>query len=555
MWKMKLSVKLVGGFMVVSLIALVVGYIGSTRVQTISRADSLMYEVNTRPLGDMGDVATSFQKMRGFLKDIFITKYLLNKDAGDLAVKIKEMDQQTQTAIDKFEESIRSADIRKDFGVLKAALTQYYPVRDKIVNLAMEGNKEEALKAMMGDGALVAKQADGAIKSLFQLNINHAGEAAKDNASTAGSAVLYTWIAAGGGTVLALALGLFLSLSVTRPINRVVEGLLEASDQVGAASGQVASAGEQLAEGASEQAAAIEETSSSLEEMSSMTRQNAEHANRADSLMGGTREVVARADESMNQLTGSMAEISRSSQETSRIIKTIDEIAFQTNLLALNAAVEAARAGEAGAGFAVVADEVRNLAMRAAEAAKNTAGLIEETVKRVKEGSDLVEKTSAEFSEVTSSAAKMSELVGEINAASHEQAQGIEQINKAVGEMDKVVQQNAANAEETASASEEMSVQAEQMKSFVNELSEIVAGAGAGSGSHAGASAARGKAKKYKRDKKAAADFHYAADTGRKAAPKGSNGVQKVSYGAPAGYNSFKPEHLIPFDDGEANSF
>ncbi|MGA2227579.1 MAG: methyl-accepting chemotaxis protein, partial [Syntrophobacteraceae bacterium] len=176
------------------------------------------------------------------------------------------------------------------------------------------------------------------------------------------------------------------------------------------------------------------------------------------------------------QLTSSMTQISKASQEISKIIKTIDEIAFQTNLLALNAAVEAARAGEAGAGFAVVADEVRNLAMRAADAAKNTADLIESTVKKIKDGSEVVEKTSVEFSRVASSAVKMNELVGEIAAASSEQSQGIEQLNKAVGEMDQVVQRNASNAEESAAASEEMNGQAARMNGFVHDLVVIIGG-------------------------------------------------------------------------------
>jgi len=280
------------------------------------------------------------------------------------------------------------------------------------------------------------------------------------------------------GIAAIIAVALLITRSITKPVNRIIEGLNEGADQVSSASGQVSSSSQSLAEGASEQAASIEETSSSLEEMSSMTKQNADNARQADTLMKEANQVVGQANDSMTELTGSMEEISKASEETSKIIKTIDEIAFQTNLLALNAAVEAARAGEAGAGFAVVADEVRNLAMRAADAAKNTADLIEGTVKRVKDGSDLVTRTNDAFKQVAESSSKVGELVGEIAAASNEQAQGIDQTNKAVAEMDKVVQQNAANAEESASASEEMNAQAEQMKGMVNELVVLVGGSG-----------------------------------------------------------------------------
>ncbi len=288
------------------------------------------------------------------------------------------------------------------------------------------------------------------------------------------------------GLVLALVIGIFLAfyitVSITRPIRRVIEGLTLGSQQVASASGQVSSASQSLAEGSSQQAASIEETSSSLEEMSSMTKQNSENAAQADLLMKEANTVVAKANDSMNQLIISMDDISKASDETSKIIKTIDEIAFQTNLLALNAAVEAARAGEAGAGFAVVAEEVRNLAMRSAEAAKNTANLIEGTVTKVRDGSTLVTKTNEAFTQVATSSAKVGELVGEIAAASREQSTGIEQVNIAVSEMDKVIQQNAANAEESASASEEMNAQAETMNDFVNELVGLVEGSAAALG-------------------------------------------------------------------------
>lgn len=266
--------------------------------------------------------------------------------------------------------------------------------------------------------------------------------------------------------------------SIISSVNSVINRLKNITPEIDSASIQVADASQALAEGASEQAAAIEETSSSLEEMASMTKQNALHASEADNLMKDAKKVIDMANRSMTGLTDSMEKISSGSKETSKIIKTIDEIAFQTNLLALNAAVEAARAGEAGAGFAVVADEVRNLAMRAADAAKNTAVLIEDTVTRIKDGTVLVAETNSAFSEVSNSSSAIGNLVGEIASASNEQADGIEQINRAVVEMNKVVQRNAAGAEESASASQEMSGQTKQLRVVVSDLIAIVGGCG-----------------------------------------------------------------------------
>jgi methyl-accepting chemotaxis protein len=235
-------------------------------------------------------------------------------------------------------------------------------------------------------------------------------------------------------------------------INHVVARMNMVNQELQNTISELAAASQGVTEAATQQASSLEETSASLEQMSSMTKQNADHAQQADKLMGDANQVVIKANESMTNLIGSMQTISKSSEETSHIIKTIDEIAFQTNLLALNAAVEAARAGEAGAGFAVVADEVRNLAMRAAEAAKNTSALIEGTVQRINEGSELVTKTNQAFAEVGDNMAKTGQLISEIASASREQSMGIDQINNAVSEIDKSTQQNAQVAEELAAS-------------------------------------------------------------------------------------------------------
>jgi methyl-accepting chemotaxis protein len=285
---------------------------------------------------------------------------------------------------------------------------------------------------------------------------------------------IVTALVFGIALVAAVLIWLFVAHGITGTINKVVGQLTQTSGQIGSAASQVSSISHQMAEGAGDQASSIEETSSSLEELSSMTRQNYDNVRQADTLGKEARENIMKVNQKLAQMMAAIKDVEKNSDETQKIVKTIDEIAFQTNLLALNAAVEAARAGEAGAGFAVVAEEVRNLAIRSAEAAKNTSDLIGNTVNSVKEGASLCGEANEAFKNDADITEKTSKLVSEIASASQEQSTGIEQINRAVAELDTVTQQNAANAEESAAASEEMNAHAERLINVVEDLVEVV---------------------------------------------------------------------------------
>ena len=328
----------------------------------------------------------------------------------------------------------------------------------------------------------------GLLEQLAEINATISEDAVEDahNAVAQASTMMIGAIII--GVVVALGLGVFLSRSIAGSLKRVIDSLGAGADQVSSAADQVAESGQSLAEGASEQASSLEESSASLEEMASMTRQNSENANEANRAAREAHEGAQRGGKALEEMLNTMEKIKTSSDETAKIIQTIDEIAFQTNLLALNAAVEAARAGDAGKGFAVVAEEVRNLAQRSAEAARNTSALIEGSQQNAQEGVTASQDVSKVLNEVSGAIDRVVQLIAEVSAASNEQTQGIEQINTAVAQMDQVTQTNAGNAEETAAAGEELTSQAHELLQMVHTLTEVVKGAGSvsHSGSHGG---------------------------------------------------------------------
>ncbi|MEQ1912156.1 MAG: methyl-accepting chemotaxis protein, partial [Vicinamibacterales bacterium] len=279
------------------------------------------------------------------------------------------------------------------------------------------------------------------------------------------------------GFALTVGLGMLVVVRVNKRLNAAVVSLSESSGEVMCASEQVAGSAQTLSQGATEQAASLEETSASMEEMASMTRRNAESTRQAVTLVADVHRRAHESTDALQQMVQSMDAIQDSSQKVSKIIRTIDEIAFQTNILALNAAVEAARAGEAGMGFAVVADEVRSLAQRSAQAAKDTAALIEESIAKARSGNQKVGQVAESIAGITDAVSRVKALVEDVSEASRQQTQGLDHVAQALSQMERVTQDTAATAEESAAASEELSAQAAVTLEVVGQLQSLVGAA------------------------------------------------------------------------------
>ncbi|PAW78399.1 MAG: hypothetical protein B9S32_07700 [Verrucomicrobia bacterium Tous-C9LFEB] len=420
-----------------------------------------------------------------------------------LKEQIDGLSKEANEAIKKYEEAISSEENRRNFENFKEKRGINGQFRNQFLALA-ETNKDEARKLIDGAFSEAYKNYSAAGDVLLDYN-ERVGTQRGDTLAGLVTQMITLLAVVGTLCVLIGAVASWFAIrSVNSALSRISDILNSNAEQVSSAASQVSASSQMLAEGASESAASIEETSSSMEEMSSIVELNANNAQSSKELANQTRHTtttnvervqelkasVTEAQASSKQLTDAMEAIKVSSDSISKIIKTIDEIAFQTNILALNAAVEAARAGEAGMGFAVVADEVRNLAKRSADAAKETATIIEDSIRKSEAGvhvnEEVVKKlldidakshqVDVGLKEIFASVSKVDDAMGQIANASKEQTQGIGQVNTALTQMDKVTQTNASSAEETASAAEELNAQAEELKSTVSELLALVDG-------------------------------------------------------------------------------
>jgi len=279
-----------------------------------------------------------------------------------------------------------------------------------------------------------------------------------------------------GGLVLVALIMLGVTRHVSRRLRTTTALIEREADATLKSSAQLNDTGKNLADASSAIAASLEQTSASLKEMDGATKTNAKNVGNAKEFTNQARAAAEKGSADLHVLTDALDNIKTSANSISKIIKTIDEIAFQTNILALNAAVEAARAGEAGLGFAIVADEVRNLASRCARAEQEISGCIQDSVQKSCSGVDIGKRVAKNFDDIVEKIRRVDALATEIATVSRSQSEGFTQINAAVTQIDSATQNNAASAEESAAASNELNSQATSLKQAVQDLQMLIEG-------------------------------------------------------------------------------
>ncbi|HVU15314.1 MAG TPA: methyl-accepting chemotaxis protein [Candidatus Didemnitutus sp.] len=379
--------------------------------------------------------------------------------------------QKDQEELVKMDASLKDEEKDKQLKFLQEAANSYGKALETIIDLKHQRN--DLIGSQLDK---IAPQFTTALSLLRQSVTEFQGELEQRMISEQRRSEILLVVCSLAGAIVGIVGAWFIIRSITRPIAQIAEHLSAESSGTHAAALTVNEVSQSMADGASRQAASLEQSGASLHELASMTQRNSDSARSAKSLAAEARTTADNGARDMAAMQGAMTAIKTSSHEISKIIKTIDEIAFQTNILALNAAVEAARAGEAGAGFAVVAEEVRNLAQRSAQAAKETAAKIADASAKSEQGASISGQVAGSLDAIVERIRQLDEMMGGIAQASHEQSEGINQLNQAVAGMDKITQSNAGLAQQGAASAQDLQRQSAQVKTAVADLLLMVRG-------------------------------------------------------------------------------
>ena len=505
----KIGTKLIAGFIIVACIAGIVGIVGITNIKKVDKNYTDLYTNYGIAMSDIANVSISYQRIRINLNNIALDK----DDRNEYMSRIKNYEEKIQENLSNFEKSIQTETARNELSNLKSLLDKHEIIKEKVIDLALSGKEDEAI-ALMSDKTTksLSDEINNSVDTLFHLKISGGADKSKEYSEEVNYTITAMSIVIAIAMIVAITLGTIISKLISKPIsklifvtkeisngnldveiinnskdeigilseamrkmgcklNEVMKHISFAADQVTIGSKQIADSTVALSQGATEQASAVEELTASIEEISSQIKINAENTKRVNDIADSTKTNAVKRNNEMKLMLSAMDEINVSSNNISKIIKVIDEIAFQTNILALNAAVEAARAGQYGKGFTVVAEEVRNLAARSAKAAKETTEIIEESLIKIQDGTNIANNTADALNNIVKDIEEVAGIISDISEASDEQATGISQISQGVIQISQVVQSNSATAEESAAASEELAGQAEVLKEQVQMFS------------------------------------------------------------------------------------
>jgi methyl-accepting chemotaxis protein len=452
---------------------LILGINSLVRIAALSGQIDQMVDVTVGSMQRAGDIRYFLAELQAGLRQVVIATA-----KGDTATvdrtkqQLKDGEQKLRAALDDMARISQLEGMAKRCDEIRGHMQKWSEQRQQIETFSANAQTLEAAEAsdVARDYGL---KATAVAEDIFK---QHVAALASDKQHAVAS-YRASWILLGGILIAAMSVAVFVFFSVHKSDNvlrSMAVDLRNGATHVVAASGEVASSAQALSQGSSSQAASLQQGSGSMKEIAATTGQNAQHAVQAAGLMTDVATRVNQSNSALNDMVRAMASIRESSAKVSKIIKTIDEIAFQTNILALNAAVEAARAGEAGMGFAVVADEVRTLAQRSAQAARDTAVLIEEAIGSAREGERQVEQMSGSIVAITEQVKVVKGLVDQVSAGSQQQAQDIQQVTQVIAQMEQTTHTTASIAQQSAAASEELSAQAEITMQLVTSLEKLV---------------------------------------------------------------------------------